>query len=1632
MKQVYNNLTSEYDWLTEAKDINFAQSDFNTPILELYLNGTAGNDLNDGLSAITPKKTFAAIGVMIPVVAGSLTRIHVARNTVYPNTYFNFPNVVATNNTYTDDFVRSVVYIEGDTDDASTVVFSPTLSTDPCFVNDNTNTLVILSGISGSNCSSLLETRNAYSIVKGLTVTNYTDSALLVDHGYLKVSPVVNSYTMSSKTGAGETWGIKAINNSYVSIDTGTRTLSVTNFESTGGALFADFNSHIEEINVLQDNVFTANVLTGASHSVLSGENSNIKLNGTTAISNINLIDSNGYGALRADAQGKIETGTSTLISFTNCLDAISVGNLAAFVHTSTCVLSFTTVTRQIVLEHGSIAKTSNAFGGAVVTYIEGQSTYHGYDDRYVNGPDLGDPVTITHGGTGSTTGEYSPTANASVFNYYVSTTGNDASDGLTVGTAFLTIEKALNSIPLLMGRVYQINIASGSYTLTDVYNFRPHISSFGDADNVTVIKIVGGDITNPALTLIKGLTSTTNCFVNKWASLLVDIDGIQFDTCASALRAEGGQFLIRGVNVNQYTGTAILANNRGIITTDTGLFGGVLTAATGVTTSGVSASAGSITVSKPTFTVQGFNGSSTGCSVSSGGSLIFASTTLNVTADLATGSRFGISASSGGTVSLRNTVNISNVSVISAAGDGGIRAFGLGTISMVASSTVNFVNCHNGWSLDSMSRVTEGNACTYNYTTVTTKVYIAHGAVVDSTNFLGATGSIVYHGSTFAGPLFGYDDRYLMVDRPTAKTTTISSLDYTVLVTDNVIQYDSILAGGNTVTLPNPVTALVDITSGQVRYFEVKDISGSAATNPITLVVTGGLNIDDSTTYYINQNNGSVRVYTDGVKYYVESSYKTTKLDSLSMNSVVFDIYVSTLGSDSNNGTATHPLLTFGEALNRCRTLGKGVTTIHLADGTYNETIKMPSFLNAEYDLVNSFGNNVVYVTGNILTPSNVKIIGSGVNTTTITMASNRTQFVFDGVQIEHSGTGVFRTGFSLSDANLILRNVDFTNIDRAIVLSSKSRLVTQPTGNARTWSLTGSSSAVSGVVLSSGSIWFDQSNINISGILGYGISVGSYCLYGRTGDTVSSIAANILNINGNVTSGCQGGIYVSTEGMFQLSRVVHVTDARNEQSKNLRAAAIVLDKGGKLEFRGNCSTIAEDCNTIISTSPQSILREVGGYSSYIALGSTPNTVSISPGTQMGMSRIGNSNLPQFSNITLGSGIAVYDTNPDTIVVASRLSFPSVTGGPFIVGETVTGGTSGATGIVDSSASTSILYRMSNGNTFIIGETITGSNIGSTAILSQVTEYNLLTKNNIQVGDIISFSYDQAIYTNAFNTFTVSAIDRSVITLNIGDVVSPHGYGPGTNIYTVGKVVAEQATKESTISFASDSDPYIVEEFEHVGLLPSSTTAYFARSGSLSSNASPLHVPHVDEEIWDLQVQARVAPGAGQTDTYTVMVNGVATAASVTLSGATQTYNGVKLDTPISITCGKINTIYEVGGGGVLTDLLNRGFFTGSVKSSFNLGTTAGVPDTFTWDERNSVTGAIITSGGPTAITGGWQLLADGVYIRFTNTTGHVSQFWNFSCIPADVITIKAVTGSATLSEDVSVAVGLIRKQVL
>lgn len=97
------------------------------------------------------------------------------------------------------------------------------------------------------------------------------------------------------------------------------------------------------------------------------------------------------------------------------------------------------------------------------------------------------------------------------------------------------------------------------------------------------------------------------------------------------------------------------------------------------------------------------------------------------------------------------------------------------------------------------------------------------------------------------------------------ASTLTSGNLD--VLVTMYYVGVTS-TASARTINLPTALTPGSSPTAGQV--FIIKDQSGGAATNNITVTTTNGLLIDGSTTALINTNYGSLTVKFDGTNYFI------------------------------------------------------------------------------------------------------------------------------------------------------------------------------------------------------------------------------------------------------------------------------------------------------------------------------------------------------------------------------------------------------------------------------------------------------------------------------------------------------------------------------------------------------------------------------------------------------------------------------------------------------------------------------------------------------------------------------------------------------------------------------------------
>lgn len=87
------------------------------------------------------------------------------------------------------------------------------------------------------------------------------------------------------------------------------------------------------------------------------------------------------------------------------------------------------------------------------------------------------------------------------------------------------------------------------------------------------------------------------------------------------------------------------------------------------------------------------------------------------------------------------------------------------------------------------------------------------------------------------------------------------TAVNYTILALDDVIGVTDTTAP-RTITLP----AIANVQVG--RKFEIKDISGAAGTNNITVDANGSETIDGSLTSVINNNYGSLVIMNNGTSW--------------------------------------------------------------------------------------------------------------------------------------------------------------------------------------------------------------------------------------------------------------------------------------------------------------------------------------------------------------------------------------------------------------------------------------------------------------------------------------------------------------------------------------------------------------------------------------------------------------------------------------------------------------------------------------------------------------------------------------------------------------------------------------------
>lgn len=125
-----------------------------------------------------------------------------------------------------------------------------------------------------------------------------------------------------------------------------------------------------------------------------------------------------------------------------------------------------------------------------------------------------------------------------------------------------------------------------------------------------------------------------------------------------------------------------------------------------------------------------------------------------------------------------------------------------------------------------------------------------------------------------------------LFLNQKVVFTTT----HYTVLANDVIIEVTS-TAALRSITLPAPSTSNIG------KFYIIKDSSGGAATNNITIISASGT-VDGAASVVISQNYGAVQVFSDGTSYFTQALYNPSQAAALASGN--WNAYSTTLFTPS------------------------------------------------------------------------------------------------------------------------------------------------------------------------------------------------------------------------------------------------------------------------------------------------------------------------------------------------------------------------------------------------------------------------------------------------------------------------------------------------------------------------------------------------------------------------------------------------------------------------------------------------------------------------------------------------------------------------------------------------------------
>ena len=147
---------------------------------------------------------------------------------------------------------------------------------------------------------------------------------------------------------------------------------------------------------------------------------------------------------------------------------------------------------------------------------------------------------------------------------YYVNTTGSDSNDGLTSGTAFKTIQKAIDSLPQIINHTVIINVASGTYNEilnTIGFDGRGTIDINGGTTNVNAVNYIVNQINVKYCTIPVTITGITANIATDHAFKFYGNNYAKLISCVSTSTASSYNGIYCGGGGTVYVNNCVTSN---------------------------------------------------------------------------------------------------------------------------------------------------------------------------------------------------------------------------------------------------------------------------------------------------------------------------------------------------------------------------------------------------------------------------------------------------------------------------------------------------------------------------------------------------------------------------------------------------------------------------------------------------------------------------------------------------------------------------------------------------------------------------------------------------------------------------------------------------------------------------------------------------------------------------------------------------------------------------------------------------------------------------------------------------------------------------------------------------------------